>query len=381
MAQRIVDGQTWLMTSLYERLRADPGNLFFSPYSIGNALMMVWAGAEGQTAHEIAQVLHLPCGTRDELHQTLGQLIARVQHIDKDAAYQLHVANALWGQTDVHWLPAYVNLLRRDYSAEAFAADFSQPEPARKAINDWVAQQTDQKIADLLPSGSITGATRMVLTDAVYFKADWATQFQSSATHDRDFHVTASSSVSIPMMSQMASFGYMEDEQVQALQMPYAGGDWAMLMILPKTVDGLNAVEAKLGPVELSRIVGALANQSVRVMMPRFKLSQSFSLAGVLKVLGMARAFDSHGADFSGMDGRRDLCLSDVLHKAYIAVDEQGTEAAAATGGVMVATVMTRPQRTFNADHPFIFFLRDLHNGLVLFAGRFSQPAQISPAQ
>ena len=378
--QLVVDGQTAFATSLYDRLRMGQGNLFFSPYSIDTALMMVYAGAGGKTAAEMASVLHLRNSMGpDELHRTLGGLVGRLQQVDKDAAYQLHVANALWAQSGVHWMPAYVQMLRRDYLADTFASDFAQPEAARRSINDWIAQQTNLKITDLLPPGSVSPATRLVLTDAVYFKADWAAPFAASATHEGDFHIDANSTASVPMMNQIGSFAYMEDQQVQALQMPYSGGDWAMLLILPKTVDGLGAVEAKLGPVDLTRIIGALTDQSVRVSLPKFGLSQNFSLSTVLKGMGMTRAFDPRQADFSGMDGERDLCLSDVLHKAYVAVDEQGTEAAAATGSVMVATVMIRPQRVFNADHPFMFFLRDLRSGVVLFAGRLSQPAQKPP--
>jgi serpin B len=373
----VVDGQTALTTALYDRLRTGQGNLFFSPYSIDTALMMVYAGAAGTTAAEMATVLHLPNAMGPaELHQTLGELVARLQRVDKDSGYQLHVANALWAQSGVHWMPRYLDLLQRDYAAEAFTPDFAQPETARRSINDWVAQQTNQKITDLLPPGSISSATRLVLTDAVYFKADWAAPFRAQATHDGDFHVNAGSTVSVPMMHQMGSFAFMEDQEIQALQMPYSGGDWAMLLILPRTIDGLGAVEAKLNPAELGRIVGALADQSVQVSLPKFQLSQSFSLGGVLKGMGMTRAFDPRSADFSGMDGERDLCLSDVLHKAYVAVDEQGTEAAAATGGVIVATAVMRPQRIFDADHPFMFFLRDLHSGVILFAGRCSEPAQ-----
>jgi serpin B len=317
----------------------------------------------------------------DDLHQTLGELVARLQRVDKEAANQLHVANALWGQSGVHWLPGYLNLLHRDYAAEAFATDFTKPETARQSINDWVAQQTNQKIHDLLPPGSVSSATRLILTDATYFKANWLAPFPPAATHAGEFHVNADSIVSTPMMNQLGSFAYMEDQQIQAIQMPYSGGDWAMLLILPKTLDGLGAVEAKLDPVELGRIVGALADQSVQFSLPKFEFSLNFSLSGVLKGMGMIRAFDPREADFSGMDGERDLYLWDVLHKAYVAVDEEGTEAAAATGAIMVPTAVMRPRphRTFAADHPFMFFLRDLHSGVILFAGRFSEPVQIPP--
>jgi serpin B len=376
--QKIVDGQTSLLTTLYARLRTEPGNLFFSPYSIDTALMMVYAGANGKTAREMAAVLHLPDDPPDQLHKAVGQLISQIQHADKDSGYQLNVANALWAQMGVHWLPAYLDLLHADYAAEAFAADFSRPDPARQSINDWVAQQTNQKITDLLPSGSITPLTRLVLVDAVYFKADWESPFHASDTHDGDFHPNAGSTVTVPMMHRTASFGFMDDEKIQALQMPYAGGRWAMLLVLPKTTDGLAAVEAKLDPGELNRIVSALSVQSVQVTIPKFKLSQNFSLGEMLESLGMSSAFDPNKADFSGMDGRRDLCLSDVVHKAYVAVDEKGTEAAAATGAVMRATAVMRPPQAvvFNADHPFMFFIRDPSSGLVLFAGRLSQPSQ-----
>lgn len=375
--QAVVDGQSALAMSLYARLRTEPGNLIFSPYSIDTALMMVYGGARGKTASEMAAALHLPNAIApDQLHQSIGELIGQIQHPPSDAGYQLHIANALWAQAGVQWLPAYLDLLRNDYSADALAADFSQPETARHSINDWVAQQTSGKITDLIPSGGITSATRLVLADAVYFKADWVAPFRVSATHNGDFHVDAASTAAVPMMNQTGSFGYMEDEQVQALQMPYAGGDWAMLLILPKTPDGLAAVEAKMNFTELNRITAALADQSVRVSVPKFQLTQDLGLGDNLRQMGMARAFNPHEADFSGMDGQRDLCLSDVVHKAFIAVDEQGTEAAAATGGIMVATFVIQPKHIFVADHPFMFFLRDRQSGVILFAGRLVRPGQ-----
>jgi serpin B len=375
--QAVVNGQTALAMALYDHLRTVPGNLFFSPYSIDTALMMVYGGAAGKTASEMAATLHLPDAiTPIQLHQAVGELIGRLQHPNKDTGYQLQIANGLWAQVGVHWLPAYLDLLRNDYSAEAFAADFSQPEMARQSINDWVTQQTSQKITDLLPSGSITSATRLVLADAVYFKADWASPFRASATHKGDFHVNANTTTAVAMMNQTGSFAYMEDGQVQALQMPYAGGDWAMLLILPKTADGLSGVEATMDAARLNRIVAALADQSVQVSLPKFQLSQNFSLREILRRMGMALAFSPREADFSGMDGQRDLCLSDVMHKAYVAVDEQGTEAAAATGGLVVATFAIQPRHTFIADHPFMFLLRDRQSAVILFAGRLSQPTQ-----
>ena len=374
----LADGANRFALDLYKRAGSADQNLIFSPYSIDTALLMTYAGAHGDTAAEMARVLHLPAGLAPaDLHQAAGKLIARFQTARDHASGTLRVANALWAQQGVQWLPPFLDLLDKNYQAKLATLNFADAEQARKTINDWVAQQTADKIQQLISSGVLNADTRLVLTNAVYFKADWQDPFEKLMTADGDFHVGGKpETVKTSMMHRTGGVLFMQDDQLQAIEMPYAGDDLAMLVLLPRSVDGLAAVESKLDEPMLGHVVAGLSSTQVAMALPKYKIAQRLALGSVLRTLGMDKAFDPREADFSAMDGNRDLVISDVLHQAYVAVDEQGTEAAAATGMVMGATAIMASPTAFDADHPFVFLIRDTKTGVILFVGRVQDPRQ-----
>jgi serpin B len=367
---------------IYQKLASDPGNIIFSPYSIDTALGMLDVGARGDTHTELAAAMHQPQLDPAAFQAAMGQLIQQFQASKAAGSaapvkgYELHVADALWGQKGVTWLPAYLDAMKTNFAAGLESLDFSNEPVARKTINDWVSAQTADRIKDLIPSGAIKDNTRMVLTNAVYFKADWQTKFKSSKTHDGDFHADGKTAViQAPLMNQTANFDYMDNDQLQAVRMPYVGDDVAMIVLLPKSTGGLPAVEKALDAKLLDGVTAAFKSQQVNITLPKFKANQTLPLNGTLAALGIKKAFTNQ-ADFSGMTGSRDLYLSSAIHKAFIAVDEDGTEAAAATG-LMVAGMAMRvppPAIEFKADHPFLLLLTDTKTGVVLFIGRVENP-------
>ncbi len=247
----------------------------------------------------------------------------------------------------------------------------------RQEINAWIEEQTAQKIKDLIPRGQLDARTKLVLTNAVYFKGDWASAFQAGQTHDADFAVAAQQKVTVPLMHKKETYPYAEVASLQVLELPYKGDELSMLVLLPRTPDGLPELEKALSATKIAALRAELRRQEVDVYLPKFKLDASFSLNGALKVLGMKLAFSDTEADFSAMDGRKDLCVSTALHKAYVDVNEAGTEAAAATAiGVraMAARMPSKPIPVFRADHPFVFIIGDKRDGSMLFLGRMANP-------
>ena len=371
----VVEGNNQFGLELYQQIRGTEGNLFFSPSSIHTALAMTYAGARGDTATEMAQTLHYRPGR--EFFENYGKVIGRT-NAGKDAKYKLHIANALWLQHDKPFLKPFLACNAEHFKAGLFDVDFKkQSDPARLRINQWVEDQTNRKIKDLLPPGSVNAVTRMVLTNAIYFKGDWASQFKKAVTRDMDFHVSPARKVKAPMMFQAEKFGYTETPELQALKMPYDGKDLSMVVLLPKKADGLAGVEKSLSAESLTALVGRLRfPRKVQVYFPRFKMEYKMKMKPVLAKMGMPLAF-SGKADFSGMTGSRDLQIDDVYHKAFVKVDEKGTEAAAATAVVMRLTSV-RPARplVFKADHPFCFLIRHEKTGMILFLGRLAVPQE-----
>lgn len=373
----VVEGNNRFALDLYGRLRSGrPGNLFFSPGSLSTALAMTYAGARGQTAEQMAEVLHfrLP---QEKLHPAFTALQETWDAQGEKAGYKLSVANRLWGQEGFDFRPAFLVTSREHYGAELAQVDFArQPEPALRRINAWVEERTQGKIRDLIPPGVLDAMTRLVLTNAVYFKGVWAEQFQKSATKGAPFHVSARRQADVPLMSQQDEFRYWAGDGVKVLELPYGEGDLAMLALLPDEIEGLPALEAGLTVENLSRWLTGLRKQKVRVSLPRFTLSSSFQLDDVLGAMGMARAFTPGEADLSGMSSQEELFLSAVVHKAFVDVNEEGTEAAAATGIAVGATSFVVPQEpaVFRADHPFVFLIRDNRSGSILFLGRLVNP-------
>jgi serpin B len=376
-----VDNNTFA-TDLYAHLAAGSQNLLFSPYSISSALAMTYAGARGQTATQMAHSLHFSLPD-DRLHAAFGALSGQLMdeaYGDGKTFYKLSVADAIWTQQGLNYNPDFLKLLRNDYAAELHQSDFrSAHEQARADINQWVAQETVDKIPNLLPKGAVDAGTRMVLVNAIYFKGNWLTQFDKSQTSDQPFHLDTQKDVSAPLMFEKIRCPAMENDEFQIVELPYDGDKLSMVIVLPRRVDGLAALEQKLTAEELDHWTNQLANRPVNVHLPKFKLACQFQLADVLKSMGIVDAFDRGSANFSGMTTDDRLHIGTVIHEAVMDVNEEGTEAAAATAVGMQATavIVSRPPpppMEFRADHPFIFFIRQQSSGAILFAGRVENP-------
>jgi serpin B len=366
---------------LYGQLASQPGNLFFSPYSISSALAMTCGGAAGHTAEEMARTLHLDLPAW-RLHAAFGGLNEALNAGGKKGGYSLSVANALWGQRGAAFLAPFLDLVRRGYGAGLNAVDFQRDtEGARKTINDWVADKTQGKVKDLIAPGILDDLTRLVLTNAIYFKGQWEREFEKKLTSDQPFYVEPERTIQAPLMTRIGVFGYFEGTEFEAVEMAYKGGDVAMVVFLPRERFGLAGFEKSLSAEALQGWLGRLQKREVVVHFPKFKMTGKFSLAVELEALGMPEAFDEKRADFSLMNGKRPgdaqaLHISDVIHKAFVECNEEGTEAAAATAVVMKRKGMARHMAppVFRADHPFLFLIRDLRSGAILFLGRVVDP-------
>jgi serpin B len=369
-AQALVEGNNRFAFDLYSQLRTQTGNLFLSPYSVSTAFGMASAGAAGQTQEEMTRVLHFP--PQEKLHPTFGALQRSLDRGTQCGGYELRIANRAWGQSGFPFVQAFLDVTREHYGAEMQQADFQHgAEAARQVINGWVEQQTNSKIRDLFPAGSIDQNTRLVLANAIYFKGLWARQFDRSQTTDAAFHLSASEVVSVPTMRREDKFRLARAEGVQMLELPYKGEDLSMLILLPDRIDGLADLEAGLSPERLRALLDGLSEHEVPVKLPRFKIASKFELPRVLSTMGMPSAFAPGEADFSAMDGRRDLYISAAYHQAFVEVNEEGTEAAAATG---IGVGITSVPPSFTADHPFLFLIRDNVTGSILFLGRVADP-------
>jgi serpin B len=373
----VAKGNNQFALDLYNHLRATEGNQFLSPYSISTALAMTYTGARGQTAGEMAKVLHFTLDQK-RLHPAFQALLAQASGTGKkEPPYQLSVANALWGQKGYGFLPEFLNTTRANYGAPLNEVDFVSDAPqAVRVINEWVELQTRDKIKKLLQSGDVNADTRLVLTNAIYFKGNWADKFSKKSTRDAQFHVTADRAVKVPTMHRTDEYRYLDGGSFQALELPYAGRHLAMLVLLPEKVNGLAALEKQLSEAWLAKQLPRLQSQEVIVALPRFMLTRRYELANALGDMGMPSAFDPARADFSGMSGStKKLFVSAVVHKAFVEVNEEGTEAAGATG-VVLKKEAAEPHRPveFRADHPFLFLIRDNRSGSILFLGRLANP-------
>ena len=384
----IVNGNNEFALRLFAKLQSTKGNLFFSPYSISTALAMTFAGARGQTESQMAEVLHFPVSANQRMDSTsksmldrqqfaadFGKIIKDLNNRGQKGAYTLTVANALWGQKGYEFLKEFQELIEKSYDGRLNEADFVRAaEAAHKTINDWVEKKTNGKIKNLISQGVLNSMTRLVLTNAIYFKGNWARQFKEDRTKDAPFTLTDGQKIDVPMMNQKAEFGYMETDDFQALEMPYVDQELSMVILLPKKFDALGEFEITFIQDNLTQWLTKIHKREVVVFVPKFKMTSQFSLASVLQSMGMTDAFSSD-ANFSGMDGKRDLFISAVIHKAYVEVNEEGTEAAAATGVVMrLTSVGPTPTPVFRADHPFLFLIRDNLTGSILFIGRVANP-------
>ncbi|APV45208.1 serpin B [Dehalogenimonas formicexedens] len=384
----LVDGNTDFAMALYQVLKEQDGNLFYSPYSISEALAMTWGGARTETERQMAEALSFNLAQAD-LHAAFNYLDAALASRGQGAKgkdeepFVLKVVNAIWGQKDFSFKADYLDLLAQNYGAGLRILDFiKSPEESRKTINAWVAKETGQRIKDLIPQGSINELTRLVLTNAVYFNGGWLNPFDKALTSDGSFFLPNGQKVIVPMMRQTATMGYTSGNLAlssffptgyQAVELKYDGGELSMLIILPDK-DNFSQFEQHLNGDEIRLMLNSLKPTSVNLTMPKFEFDSSFGLKSALSTLGMPIAF-SDKADFSGMDGKTDLHIQDVVHKAFISVDEAGTEAAAASGVVVGTTSAPVEQATVTLDHPFIFLIRDIATGAIIFTGRVADPS------
>jgi len=363
---------------LYSHLKSGQSNLFFSPYSISTALALTYASARGETEKQIVRVLHFDQNQR-QIHSSFGDLQRQLNEVGKLNGVELSIASALWTQKGYPFVPGFLEIANGEYQANVNQADFETgKEAARVEINHWVAQRTKDKIQDILPPGSLDAMTRLVLANAIYFKGSWATPFRETETSTQPFHLTTTSQIQAPLMHHFDDVKYLENGDFQAVELPYSGNELSMLILLPRQIEGCGYLESQLTPALLSRSLSQMKKQKVELFVPRFKMDSSLDLVDALSKMGMSDAF-SGKADFSGMDGTKVLYISGVFHKAWVEVNEEGTEAAAATAVTVRASAVRErppPPPVFRADHPFIFLIRDTRSGSLLFLGRLAQPGK-----
>lgn len=358
--------------NLYRRLAATEGNVAFSPHSICTALGMALKGARGETAAALSGVLNAP----EDPAQYDGEMDAlqtSLRAISSHGGPWMQISNRMWPQEGFYIREAYENALQRVFDADVQPVDFkADAEAARQMINQWVALATVNRIKELLPSGVLNSLTRLVLTNTIWFKGKWALAFKAEETQDAAFYA-GTAPVNVPMMKQNGDFLYADAASFQALEMPYIGDRVAMLVLLPRERNGIGALEQKLDGTLLKQCIDNLKKTKVDVSIPRFTAQQNADLTKILSAMGMGIAFTGN-ADFSGITGARELHISAVVHEAVVEVNEEGTEAAAATAVVMLKTA-SRRQPVFRADHPFIYIIRDRQTGTILFMGRFAKPS------
>lgn len=360
----------------YNQIKGGTDNIFVSPISISSAIAMTYEGARGKTAEEIRSVFHFPSDIvtlRNSFASINGELNK------KSDSFQLSIANALWAQKDYKFLSEYLSTVEKYYGGKATNLDFKfATETARQTINKWVEVKTNDRIQNLIPSGLLNPNTRLVLTNAIYFNGKWEKPFDENGTRaDTLFSVDAVKKVKVNMMqNESGEFGYAENSDLQIIELPYRGNKISMIILLPKQND-INAFEKILNLEKLNQLKKELKKQRVGVFLPQFKFGTKYFLAENLKKIGMPTAFLGGTADFSGMDGTRYLSIGEVIHQAFVDVNENGTEAAAATAVIMKTTAAPYPGPTiprFYANHPFIFLIQDNSNGNILFMGKIINP-------
>ena len=377
----LVNGDSEFAFDLYQALKKEDGNIFYSPYSISLALAMTYAGARGETAKQMADTLHylLP---QSALHPALNSLGIELGKRGEGAkgkdekGFRLNIVNAIWGQKDYKFLSTYLDMLAENYGAGLRILDFqSAPEQSRVTINNWVSDQTESRIKDLIPKGSIDSLTRLVLTNAIYFNAAWKLPFQPEATTNGPFHLINGTDVTVAMMKQTGSFKYVEDDNYQAIELPYDGQELSMVIFLPAPGQFKAFEEAMTYQLASNIWAQKNSDRQVALTMPKFEFESKFGLKETLMGMGMTEPFRD-SADFSGMSSQSDLHIDDVVHKAFVSVDEAGTEAAAASAVIVGTTSMPPEPVTVTLDRPFVFLIRDIKTGTILFIGRVMNPGE-----
>lgn len=369
----VVDANNKFALDLYSEYKSEEGNIFFSPYSISTALAMTYEGARGQTAEEMQSVFYFP---EDDTVRRSGYANLYNEINKEDKKYKLHTANALWPRIDFQLLEEYQNTINTYYGGIVTCLDYAgEAEKSRQTINGWVEDKTEDKIKDLIPSGILDGSTVLVLTNAIYFKGTWITQFDEKDTREEDFTTSSGNTVKIPMMKltgEDARFNYSETGDLKILELPYEGKELSMLILLPKEGD-LDTIEESITTEKISEYRNSLQEIQIDIYIPKFKLETKYFMEGTLAEMGMPTAFGG-GADFSGINGQGGIWIDKVIHQAFVEVNEEGTEAAAATAVIMEECA--RISKVFRADHPFIFIIQQKDSGNILFLGRVSDPTK-----
>lgn len=368
----VVQGNNAFAFDLYRVTAQETGNLFLSPYSVSSALAMTYAGARGETAKQMEKALHFDLAAVI-LNSGFAGLMQEFNSSGK--AYQLSVANALWGQQGTEFYPEFVEITKKYYGAGFKQVDYmNNTEKARQTINNWVETKTNHKIKELIKPKILNTLTRLVLTNAIYFKGRWESQFKPESTKEAPFYVSNEDKPNLPLMYQLGKFKFAETDQLQILELPYSGGEIAMDILLPKSQSDLSWLESNLESANFESWLSKMTEKKVGVFLPRFKLEKELLLGNHLQSLGMIDAFDENIADFSGMS-KTFLYITHVIHKAFVEVNEEGTEAAAATAVVMgtKSAAIDKPV-IFRADRPFFFMIRDIQSGSILFMGRMADP-------
>ena len=385
----LVAANSAFSVDLYREIADADGNGIFSPHSISLALAMTYAGAAGDTRNQMERVLGFDA-LLERVHPAFHDLHSHLDSGGEETAggeskgFRLSVANAVWGQRGRDYLAPFVGELARHYGAGLMEADFAgAPEPSRSRINAWVGDQTEQRITDLIAPGVVNSATRLVLANAVYFKAAWHLPFDKDDTSPLPFHLLDGREVDVPMMRRLGKFGYARGDGVQAVELLYEGHQMAMVILLPDEGQ-FELFESALDVELVHQALSGLEMRQVLLTMPRFEIDAGFNLSTILAEMGMPTAFNGGAVDFSAMDGKscaltpRDcLSISDVVHRAFISVDEEGTEATAATAVVAGITRAVDPPPepvALTIDRPFIFLIHHRETGAILFLGRVMQP-------
>jgi len=373
---RTATGNNTFAFELYSKLASEQGNLFFSPYSISSAFAMTYAGAKGNTEQEIMKVMHF-IGIQPVFHSEFNNLASELKSRNSKNI-EFNTANALWAQKGLNFLDDYLSITDKYYDAGLKQVDFSSSQSrdkTRKEINNWVEDQTKNKIKDLIQPGVLSPATMLVLVNAIYFYGSWDMQFAKEMTYEETFHSNDTSSFNTPFMHHKDHYKYGETDQMRMIELPYTDIDLSMMIILPKKGFQLTEIEQNLNHENYALWNSLLMKEEVRIAIPKFKMEAKYTLNKVLNEMGMTDAFSS-GADFSGITGKKELFIDKVIHKAFVEVNETGTEAAAATAIMMEKSAHAHGEiKSFKADHPFVFIIKDNISGTILFIGRLTDPA------
>lgn len=380
--QTLAQNNTAFALAFYDQVRGDDGNIIFSPFSLSLALSMTLAGAETSTERAMLDALQLNLDEQ-AVHPAFNALLAAIEESQEESEnemvgdeFQLNIANSIWGQADYSFKQAFLDILAQHYEAGIYTVDFMHnPESARIAINDWIADETEEKIQDMIPAGAIDALTRLVLANAIYFNGSWMHPFNQNATAEAPFYPLEGSEQSVDMMKLYGErFLYHRGENYQAVNLPYMSSDFTMTILVPDSGDYQN-FESSLTQESLSEILTGMTFKPVDIELPKFDFETAIDANDPLIALGMGAAFDPEVADFSGITVEEDLMITDVLHKATITVDEEGTEAAAATVVIIgVTSAMPEEPISLVIDRPFMFMIRHSPTNSILFMGRFVQP-------